>query len=226
MSSAHDVAAALVELIDNRTLRAGQRLPPERQLCERFSSARNTVRRALEMLERERRVVRRGARSGFFVDAKPLAPVGARLVLDASQAGPSDILELRLWAEPAAAAMAAVRASNADLDEIERAGAAIARARTVAERESLDAAFHLALFRATRNPLMVSLCVSVNAVRDQHEWVENKRRILSSEQQCEFDREHLAIVEALRRRQPDDARAAMRAHIDSLRRRLLGDLLA
>jgi len=225
VSSAHHVATALIELIENRTLRAGQRLPTERELANRFASARNTVRRALAMLERDRQVVKRGQRSGYFVDMEAAGERLASLVPDARHASPADLLELRLMSEPAIAAMAAVRATHAELDAIQEAASDIACAKTVGEREARDAVFHMALFKATRNPLMVSLCQSINVVREQHEWIDNKRRILSDDRQCEFDRQHFAIVDALRRRHPDDARAAMRHHIECLRRQLLGDLL-
>jgi DNA-binding FadR family transcriptional regulator len=140
-------------------------------------------------------------------------------------AGPADIMELRLIAEPSAAAIAAVRATGADLDSIEQAAMQIASAKTIAERESRDDEFHIKLFQATRNPLLVSLCQSISSVRRGEEWIDNKRRILSEKRQCEFDSQHFAIVAALRSRNPDEARAAMRAHIDSLRKELLDDML-
>ena len=222
MAKAHELAISLVEMIESRTLRNGQRLPSERELCERFGSARNTVRRALSMLEDERRVIRHSARGGYIVDH---GRAGLPLVTSGTGAGPADIMELRLIAEPSAAAIAAVRATGADLDLIERAATQIASAKTFPEREACDAEFHLALFRATRNPMLVSLCQSINAVRENEQWIDSKRRILSEQRQGEFDVQHFAIVAALRSRNPDEARAAMRSHIDSLRKELLGDFL-
>jgi DNA-binding FadR family transcriptional regulator len=223
MAKAQELVLNLVEMIESRALREGQRLPSERELCERFGSARNTVRRALSILEDERRVVRQPGRRGYVVDERR-ALFGPSLARSA-EAGPADIMELRLIAEPSAAAIAAVRASSADLDAIERAAMRIAASKTIAERENSDAEFHLAVFRATRNPMLVSLCLSINSVRENESWIDNKRRILSEERQCEFDAQHFAVVAALRRRSPDEAHAAMRSHIDSLRRELLGDLL-
>ena len=225
MPKAQDLASALVELIESRTFRDGQRLPSERELCERFGSARNTVRRALSMLEGERRVIRHLGRGAYIVDQGRAMGSPGSLVSFSTEAGPADIMELRLIAEPSAAAIAAVRATGADLDAIERAAMQIASAKTIAQRETTDAEFHMALFRATRNPMLISLCQSINSVRESEAWIDNKRRILSEQRQCEFDSQHFAIVAALRSRSPEGARAAMRVHIDSLRSELLGDLL-
>jgi len=225
MPRAEDVAIRLVELIENRALRDGQRLPSERELCERFGSARNTVRRALVMLEGERRVIRRSGQRGYIVDQSRAPDRQRALVGSHAEAGPADIMELRLIAEPSAAAIAAVRATSADLEEIERVATRIASAKTITERESSDAEFHMSLFQATRNPMLISLCRSINSVRESGEWTDNKRRILSEQRQCEFDSQHFAIVTALRSRNPEEARSAMRAHIESLRKELCGDLL-
>jgi DNA-binding FadR family transcriptional regulator len=223
MANAQELVLNLVEMIESRTLRQGQRLPSERELCERFGSARNTVRRALSILEDERRVVRKPGRGGYVVDES--RAIAGPAPASGAEAGPADIMELRLIAEPSAAAIAAVRASSADLDAIERAAMQIAASKTIAERENNDAEFHLAVFRATRNPMLVALCLSINSVRENEAWVDNKQRILSEQRQCEFDAQHFAIVAALRRRNPDEAHSAMRAHIDRLRRELLGDFL-
>ncbi len=45
MPKASDLVASFSKMIDTQVWRAGQRLPPERELCEQFGSARNTVRR-------------------------------------------------------------------------------------------------------------------------------------------------------------------------------------
>jgi len=226
MPKAHELAISLAGLIEDRTFREGQRLPSERELCERFGSARNTIRRALEMLKDEHRIVRPAPRGGYIVDRGAAHRGATSLIGLSTGAGPSDVLELRLIAEPSAAALAAIRATSAELDLLERLAQQTAQARSIAEREAHDAEFHMAIFRSTRNPLLVSLSQSINGVRAGDEWVENKQKILSEQRQCDFDAQHLAIVAALRSRDADRARAAMRAHIDSLRKSLLGEFFA
>jgi GntR family transcriptional regulator len=52
------------------TLKPGAQLPTERELCERFSASRITVRRALQILSDEMLVVRRQG-SGTYVSGRP-----------------------------------------------------------------------------------------------------------------------------------------------------------
>lgn len=230
MSKAHQLANSLADLIAQQEYRVGQRLPSERELCERFGMARNTVRRALTMLEAEQGLVRNVGRGAYFVHPAVAGPFEGSLELGGAEPGLSDLLEMRLVAEPAAAAIAAVRATSADLDNIARAADRIVEAHTVAEREILDAAFHLALFRATRNPMLIAVCNAINAVREKEQWIEGKRRILTRNsdgalQGDHLDRDHLDIVSALREHDAEAARLAMRKHIDGLRRELLGEFL-
>jgi DNA-binding GntR family transcriptional regulator len=64
------IAESLRRQILDGELRAGQRLPPERELCEHFRASRITIRRALEILADETLIVRRQG-SGTFVSHKP-----------------------------------------------------------------------------------------------------------------------------------------------------------
>src|SRR5438309_10840627 len=58
----------LAEAIAAGELRPGDRLPPERELAERFGVSRMTLRHALESLARRGMLVRaRGRRGGTFV---------------------------------------------------------------------------------------------------------------------------------------------------------------
>lgn len=73
------VAAALRAQLQGGGYRAGDRLPGEQVLAERYAVNHLTMRKALEVLAAEGRVVKR-ARSGTFV-AEPEAPNGVRSVL-------------------------------------------------------------------------------------------------------------------------------------------------
>src|ERR687887_1780990 len=105
-------------LLERGDLRAGDQLPPERQLAEQFQVSRASVREALRTLELLG-IVETRAGGGTFVRqtapddlAKPLQSLMAR--------GHSlaDVIEFRGLIEPAIAALAAERISQAQLDEL------------------------------------------------------------------------------------------------------------
>jgi GntR family transcriptional regulator len=67
----HQIYRHLREAIDDGRLKPGDRLPGERELCEVYGCSLITIRRALEELTRERRLVRMRGR-GTFVTEPPL----------------------------------------------------------------------------------------------------------------------------------------------------------
>jgi DNA-binding FadR family transcriptional regulator len=219
---AQNVADQINRLIDNQVWLAGQKLPPERRLCEQFGSARLTLRRALDLVAQTERIVRHSGR-GCYVSGDPdgatIAPGGggAALLKDLARSSPADLMELRLIVEPAAASLAAVRATREDLVKIERACGRVAGTERFPDREQADADFHLAVFEAARNPVLISLCKSINEVRDGDAWTKQKRKILTPERCQTYDRQHAAIVSALLRRDVDGVAAAVREHLGTLR---------
>lgn len=66
------IADALRAKIESHELAPGDKLPPERELVERFGVARMTIRHALDMLQAEGLIERRRGRSGgTFIRATP-----------------------------------------------------------------------------------------------------------------------------------------------------------
>jgi GntR family transcriptional repressor for pyruvate dehydrogenase complex len=145
--------------ITSGRLRPGERLPPEPELCVRTGVSRSTVREALRLLASQHLIVTtRGVTGGSFVshpDAAQLAEAlstGLTLLTNSAEVGFADLLELRRALEVPAAALAAVRRTDAHLAEIRAAlfdpglddFDVMLQAHTV---------FHAAVARASCNPL-------------------------------------------------------------------------
>lgn len=104
---------------------AGDYLPPERQLIERFQVSRPTLREALRVLESEGLVeIRRGIRGGAVVREPAIEDLALRfgVFLQIRQTSLEDLFLVRKILEPAAARLAAEAvargASAAVLDEL------------------------------------------------------------------------------------------------------------
>ena len=212
------IAARLREAIMEGRYAFGERLPAERDLTTHFGASRGTVREALRRLE-ELHLVSRRIGSGTFVSyrASPHEEDIAELT------SPIELIEVRLALEPDMARLAAVNATSRDLDRMERALLTCEAAG--ADREAFsqaDESFHLALVECTRNPLMIWLYARINDVRRHAQWNAMKDKILSGERIAEYNLEHRALFEALRRRDVSAATAAIEKHLDKARQHLLG----
>lgn len=194
----------------------GSRLPAERELAALYDVSRPTVREAVIALEVQGLVeVRIG--SGAYVVRMPVAedtpPVGLTAF---------DLTEARLLIESEAAALAATLASDEELESIAALVDAIDQEnRDPKGAERADRAFHLAIARATRNSAMAGAVESLWDMREtsaQAALLHAKARNANVKPVVD---EHRVIVDALRARDPEAARGAMRAHLSAVIQSLL-----
>ena len=206
---------ALNAFIDERGLRDGDALPPERELATLLGLSRRELRAAMSVLEASGRVWR-GVGRGTYLGARPvrftptLAGLGART-------SPADIAEIRLAIEPAFAALAAVKAAPEDLAELENCARKNAAARDDEEWQTWDHRFHLLIAQATRNPAIVAVVEAINGVRAQPAL---RAKTAHDGSRQRFAGEHKAIVDGMLRRDAEGAQARMREHLAHVAARL------
>lgn len=117
-----------------------------------------------------------------------------------------DLHELRSIVEPGAAGLAAERATDDDLAALDAALARMAVAGAdPAAAVSADVAFHLALLAATHNELLVRMEVVIETG-----LAERDRMVHGADGHDDPVPAHQAVVDAIRRRDPERAAQAMR----------------
>ena len=102
-------------------LRAGDRLPTERNLAEQFETSRASVREALRTLEQEGMIyIKKGVQGGIFIADMDHRPVAKSLqtLIQFHKVSIHHIAEVRLIFEPEAARLAAEKAKPEDLREL------------------------------------------------------------------------------------------------------------
>ncbi len=216
-------------------LRPGDKLPTERELVEIFGGGRSTVRRALESLEREGLIGREVGRGTFVKEApsgaspaklSPIGSLSAPLVDDLAHisriASPTDVMELRLVLEPAVVEQAVSRASQAEIDTMYDCLRQAKQSQTLEDFEHWDDMLHRSFAAASRNPLVVAVYAMISSVRLEAQWGELKRRTLTDEMKQKHFDEHVRIVDAVRDRNAQVARAEMHQHLDHIRRNMFG----
>lgn len=160
-----EAAEQIAEKVRSGELRLGDKLPAERELAVKMQISRPTLREAARVLvEAGLLEVRRGPGGGMFVrsDVVPVELVRQRSSLRLDEV--AQVLEARRLIEPGVARLAAQRASEEQLDAIERSIESMreicARGYEAADEDrflGLDLQFHLALARAAGNPTVESL---------------------------------------------------------------------
>ena len=126
------------------------------------------------------------------------------------------LIDVRLVNEAYCARLAAERASEAEIAAI---AAVVDRAERLVGRRDveglmlLDREFHLRLSRAARHPVLAELLLGLHE-RSLRFWFIS---LSDEEHLAAVHREHRAIADALRARDPDAIEAAVRSHIESFR---------
>ena len=214
------------DMIVSGQLQPGDRLPPEQDLAAELGMSRNMLREAVRALSVINVLdVRRG--DGTFVTTlSPSLLLDALTFIADFQRDDTvlNFIEVRKLLEPTATARAAAMILDEELAGLAELLDTMREDILVDDLVLKDAEFHRRIIAAAGNPVLGSVLETMS--RPQHGarvW----RGVL---EQGAFQRtrgEHLAILDALRRRDPDDAWAWTRVHISAteqwLRRQVAAD---
>lgn len=210
----------IVEQIQGRIvrgeLRAGDRLPPERELALSFGASRTAVREAFKTLAQMGLIEMapgRGTRVADNTSHAMRSSIGLMMRVSHIR-GPDNLVELREIIEPEIAALAAERSGAEHFSELRSAVAAMDQALdNAAEYIHADNRFHRTLALATRNPLILSLVDSVVDLLS-----EQRSRVFGVAGGPERGQiYHKALLDAIERHDHHAAREAMRAHLRQVR---------
>ena len=221
------ISRHLEELILDGTLQPGDKIPSERQLCQRLQASRPLIREALKEL-RGRGVIDTVHGKGSFVigmldethNINPLTRLyenHPRLLYD--------LLEVRELLEGEAYSLAAERGSTQDLYKITKAYQAMNQSpennKDLLDTARLDHAFHRSIYEASHNPVLIHTLQSLmqlmlNSVVDSITSLYYLDR-----QKKQIDSHHLYIYNAIINRKPEEAKRMAIEHIHSIRDRML-----
>lgn len=222
------VARQVEAMILDGRLKAGERLPAERSLCESLKVSRNTLREALREL-RGRGVIQSRRGSGTYVtsfqelqpDLESLHPnTPLQKLLQNHPETLDGLLEVRRLLEGEAAYQAARRATTEDLAVLRQAYNALetesAETNTADSLAERDICFHRAVYAAAHNPILL---LALNGIRNLmmsfvfdaadklYTTAQTKRRLCT---------QHRRIYRAIDAHEPSAARRAAHEHIDAV----------
>jgi GntR family transcriptional regulator, transcriptional repressor for pyruvate dehydrogenase complex len=163
---ADDVVDRLVTAVALGLYVTGQQMPTERELSAMLAVSRTSVREALKQLTDQGYLeVRRGRHGGYFVRANwgPASAEHVRRQITANWAEFEQIFDARTLLEPLIARTAAARRDAHDCKAMARALTAYLDAPDHDASRRADSALHLAVAKATHNPILVKMSVDLRA---------------------------------------------------------------
>jgi GntR family transcriptional activator of glc operon len=221
------ISRHLEELILDGTLQPGDKMPSERQLCQRLNASRPLIREALKELRGRGAISTQQGKGSFVIgmlddahNKNPLTRLYAnhpRLLYD--------LLEVRELLEGEASSLAAERGTTKDLYKITKAYQAMNQSpenkKDLLDTARLDHAFHRAIYEASHNPVLIHTLQSLmqlmlNSVVDSINSLYYLDR-----QKKQIDSHHLNIYNAIMSREPELAKQTAIEHIQSIRDRML-----
>ncbi|WP_020210480.1 FadR/GntR family transcriptional regulator [Gilvimarinus chinensis] len=202
------VADKMLKALDSGEFPAGARLPPERELSERYGVSRPTIREAIIALEVMGRVEVHTGSGVYAVKSFKTKSDNPR------EYSPFEITEARVLIESETAALAASTMSEEELNELADALEEMVQENKNGDltSEVADKKFHSIIAQSTHNrPLM-------NIIRHLWDIQANLPEIKTAHQSvCKTDgqkriEEHRQILNTLKARDAQAARVSMRNH--------------
>ena len=210
------IVEQIEQSVQKGDLKPGDQLPAERELAEQFGVSRTAVREAVKAL-REKGLVEAYPGKGTFItsgSSNPMRQSLDRMMRSAQVDATSSLVEVREILEPEIAALAAVRATEENLNSLREAMAVMDAAKRDPDAYiEADLDFHLELAEAAANPLILSLIDSIIGVLR-----EQRMRIFEVDGGPDRGQyHHKKILEAVEHQDAPGAREAMRAHLRQVR---------
>ncbi|GEN35419.1 FadR/GntR family transcriptional regulator [Aneurinibacillus danicus] len=219
-----DIANQIRDHIEKGVLKVDSRLPPERELAEKFQTSRATVREALRALEIIG-IIESKVGQGTFIKNVNFSSMDGLFAEISKQTSPSEVFEARFAFEPYLSHLAALRATHEDfvrlksiLDEFDSAISNM----DIQHFEKLDGQFHYGIALSAKNSFLLHVVNIINNVRLERLWGTLKERSLNPERIKQYHTEHHNIYQAIYERDARKAEDLTLRHLKNVRENMLG----
>jgi len=214
-----DVIEQIEKLILEGNLAPGDVLPTERELAQAFGISRGTLREAFRILEREGLIETRPGGGRFLSKNAGKSEDASRIIENIERATIIELLEAREIFETGIVELAAKRATEQDILEIETAFRKWGEIDAESDDPvNPDQAFHLSIAKATHNVVLVNLI-------ELHMGLLQKTRIKTDDipgRKEEVYKEHRNIYMAIKERDPLKAKEALLFHLSQVKINIQG----
>src|SRR3990172_7504361 len=207
-----EVAKQIKALISEGKLKPGDRLPPERELIKQFGISRPSLREALKSLGTMGFLEVKQAKRTYVksvASERMLDPLSLLIQTDTQKI--HDLIEVRKAMEAWGAYYAAQRASEEDIERLEKILKEMKQAIEKGQPwEKEDADFHLAVAQATHNIIQIHLMSTIYDLLK-----ETVAKIFTNHVKTKkLYQQHYRIFCAIKKHSPEKARESAIEHLD------------
>ena len=204
---------ALTEQIESNELHPGEKIPNEIELAEFFSVSRNIMREAMKVME-SFGILESKVGSGTYISENALANIHSMRFFNRLKMNTPvrEVLESRLIIEPNLTYYACLRAKDSEIQALVRRAMETAEEWLRGKCPSEDFDFHLRVAKMARNEIMESLLTALLNQLKNSEYLQVNQYLVADEMEHKI-KEHLQILEALKRRDAQEARSVMYQHL-------------
>ena len=205
------VAEKITEMISQRRFLPGGKLPNELELAEELGVSRTTLREALRILSTRGVLEVHRGRGTFVTRSENILDDFDVLKIQNTRVNTKDLYEMRLMFEPQAAYYACKRASSEELATILQYGKMDEQMIVTNDPrwDEYEQKFHNSIASATHNQFITSLLPIFNRAIHQGIILANQSPTVANT--TLYD--HRNIMQYLRERNAEGAKAAMHLHI-------------
>jgi GntR family transcriptional repressor for pyruvate dehydrogenase complex len=208
-------------MITSGELKKGEKLPPERELVEKFQVSRTSVREALRALQIIGLIESRQGGGNYIKDSfddNLIEPLSMMFVLQNSRN--SEILELRRVLEVETARLAAKNISD---EELTRLKEIIDRMKDLPDEKEnvvLDKELHYVIAKASGNNLIMSILTAVSSLMDSFIKEAREAIINKDENKSVLLEHHENMYIALKNHDEKEAGKVMKEHMNLIIRHM------
>lgn len=224
----HQIAQQIIQLIKEGEFTVGDRLPAERELCEKMKVSRGSIREALSALQAAG-IVETKTGSGTFVKQVPVSKRDElKAIAEAlNDVDPLDLIEVRESLESKAAYLAAQRASKPEIEKMKESLDQMEKLLNQNENPNPgDMKFHKEIIKASKNTVLIMLMERIYSIMQQYYWQELMKELsykknIQPEFRTEYLKQHKEIYRSILEQNPSKASRLMSEHIHYVYRKLL-----
>jgi len=218
-----EIVEQIQNLIKEKKLKMGDKLPPERILCEKLGVSRPPLREALSALEILGITESRSGRGNFIKNTSHSPSFTQQFKELEKEESPFELLEARKTVETEIASLSAKKATLEDIKQIEEAlGRMESSINDIPRAMEFDRQFHIAIAKSAHNSILLRMMNYIANGLKESLWINIKEKSweLPGHPQ-KYLEEHKKLLESIKKGDKEAARRVMHSHLVDVRKDLL-----